>query len=621
MAYSMRCFRLRRLLSVAGVLIVMIVCLAPAWATAQGTVPTANAVLSLAVAPGAPNQVLAGVLNSPQPAGIYRSTDGGVAWNNTTPDLAPNISIASLTYDPRNARVAYAADGGGGLVFRSQDGGATWSEMQGFRTLLSANSAVGVVYATVEESRSVLYAGTRFDGVFRTEDGGATWQQLDSGLVGAARRIRSLARFGDALFAGTHDGLYRLAQGATTWEAVAGFPETDIVFSLLADGNTLYAGTASFLFASNDATTWSRVPNSPATVYYALASTGRLLVLATENGLWTGSGGTWTLATVAGVDYSEPVYAVANTPRAPRTIYAGLAEGWVLRSDDEGVTFAGLPTLTPLDVAAALATATPTFTPSPTPTNTATPTNTPTETPTPTPSPTATETPTPTATRTPTPTRTPLPTRTPTSTRTPTPISIGLQPTATQLATPTELATATESVAATAAAAPAAGEGTPDNAPRTPGRGVGDRAAAALQRAARTEAEATAAAQASLPETGAETGAPPLLLPTATPIVATGVTDLAPTATPTSSPPTATPDSTPDLASALTPAMTPTDAMPATATPSPAPTPTPTVTPIPIDIMAEVTTRLPILFMGAIAIFAVVVIAAGVSILRGPQDI
>jgi hypothetical protein len=160
---------------------------------------------------------------------------------------------------------------------------------------------------------------------------------------------------------------------------------------------------------------WTRVPNAPTTVYYAMVSTGRLLVLATENGLWTGSGDAWALATVGGAGYSAPVYALANTPRAPRTIYAGTVDAWVLRSDDEGLTFAGVGAFGPLDVAAALATATPTPTLTPTPTNTATPTNTPTETATPTPSPTATETSTPTVTRTPTPTRTAVPTRTPDS--------------------------------------------------------------------------------------------------------------------------------------------------------------------------------------------------------------
>ena len=187
----MRGYHLRPHWSASIIVLAVLLVLTPAWVMAQNTAPTANPVLSLAVAPVAPNQVLAGVLNSPRPAGIYRSADAGLTWTNTTPDLPPNISITSLTFDPRNARIAYASDGGAGLIFRSQDGGATWEEVANFRGLLSANSAVGVLYANVENNRTAIYAGTRFDGVFRSEDGGATWQQLDSGLIGEARRVRS----------------------------------------------------------------------------------------------------------------------------------------------------------------------------------------------------------------------------------------------------------------------------------------------------------------------------------------------------------------------------------------------------------------------------------------------
>jgi hypothetical protein len=66
----------------------------PGWVLAQGSAPTANPVLSLAVAPAAPNIVLAGTLNSPEPPGIYRSTDGAASWSRVNSGLVENISIA-----------------------------------------------------------------------------------------------------------------------------------------------------------------------------------------------------------------------------------------------------------------------------------------------------------------------------------------------------------------------------------------------------------------------------------------------------------------------------------------------------------------------------------------------
>ena len=388
--------------------------------------------LSLAVAPRAPDRVLAGVLNSPQPAAVWRTQDGGLTWQNTTPGLSPNISIAAITFDPRNPRIAFAADGGSGFLYRSNDGGATWVEVPSVRDYISSNSAIGELYATNEGAGLVLYAGTRFDGVLRTADAGNTWQRLDAGLVGEARRIRELLDYNGALYAGTHDGLYRLPAGGTTWTRVESFPDGGIVYSLATQGNTLYAGTDTALYRSDDGDAWTRVANTPSTIYYDVVDTGRLLVLGTENGLFIGSGESWAQANVDGVPYTAPIYALANTPRAPRTIYAGTVDNWVLRSDDEGLNFASPAAMGPLDVRAAVATATPTATPTATSTNTATPTNTPTETATATPSATPSATPTPTNTPVPTATRTPLPTATPSST-----------PTGTYTAAPTATATST----------------------------------------------------------------------------------------------------------------------------------------------------------------------------------
>jgi hypothetical protein len=41
----------------------------------------------------------------------------------------------------------------------------------------------------------------------------------------------------------------------------------------------------------------------------------------------------------------------------------------------------------------------------------------------------------------------------------------------------------------------------------------------------------------------------------------------------------------------------------------------------PIDVIAAVRARLPMILLGAIIVFGVVVLAAGVSILQGPRDI
>ncbi len=537
----------------------------PSWVWAQAfAVPTRNVAISVAVAPGQPNVVLAGTLNAPESVNVFQSTDGAVSWVGVTNGLRPNISAAGIAFDPQNPNLILIGDGGFGYMFRSQDGGATWAELAGFRELLSENSAVGELYAAVQDGVTVFFACTRFDGVLRSPNAGNIWQKLDAGLEGEARRVREVALYGNDLYAGTHAGLYRLQASASVWEPVPGIPAGNIVFSLLTDGDTLYAGTGIGLFRSPDGNTWEQIPNFPNTIVYDIASTGRLLVAATENGLWTGAGDSWQQATVNGVPYGGVTYAIANIPQAPRTLYAATATDWILRSDDEGVTFYLPANMPPLDVQAALATATPTSTPSPTSTDTPTPTATPTFTFTP----------------SPTPTETPLPTDTATATEVP----LGVPPTpfiaASAPLTGTGILTIPVPLTATApisiplplpGESPAAPE--PPPAQEAPGQTITD--------------------VATLPEVPLPTPTPPLEEPTAT-ATATATATSTETATAT-----------------------------ATATPTETPTATPTATPtrVPIDVVATLYASLPPVFVGAGLLLALVVLAAGFSIIRGPRDI
>lgn len=591
--------------------IFVLIALAPViLAQAQsGAAPTRNPAISVVVAPGAPDRALAGTLNAPEPPSVYRTANGGVAWRAADGGLPPSISVAGLAYDPQNASIALAGDGGVGFLFRSNDGGATWQEIANFRPLLSETSAIGEIYAAVENRTSVFYICTRFDGVFRTADNGLTWTKLDAGLVGDARRVRELVTFGDALYAGTHDGLYRLSVGSLVWEKVASFPAGNIVFSVTTDGQTLFAGTGQGLFTSSDGNLWSRAPNFPNTIVYDIVSTGRLLVAATETGLWNGAGDFWRQSTLNGAPYAGVVYAAANTIEAPRTIYVGTANDWVLRSDDEGVTFYSVAGMPALDVRAALATATPTFTSTPTPTDTPTPTNTPTETPTATFTPTPTDTPVPTDTPTPTETPTLTPSRTPTLTRTP-------QPSDTPSPTPLviELPTVQAALPLTATQQPltvtlvleesVSGSGAPPTNRVTDTVGV-------------TVTEPIISP--SVDDAELPTVTEPITQPVDSGVVLPTAT-LAPTHTATPEPPTAMPTNTPAPPTA-TETPPPTDTTIPTGTPTETPAPSPTATTIPIDVAAVVDSALPPLLLGLGALTFLLMVGAGISVLRGPRDL
>ena len=106
-------------------------------------------------------------------------------------------------------------------------------------------------------------------------------------------------------------------------------------------------------------------------------------------------------------------------------------------------------------------------------------------------------------------------------------------------------------------------------------------------------------------------------LPTPPPDTAT------PTLSPTPAPPTNTPlpTDTPTITQTPTQTGTPTNTPTVTETPTATLTPTPTSTRVPIDVGKVVYTSLPPVFVGASILLVFVIVAAGLSVVRGPRDI
>jgi photosystem II stability/assembly factor-like uncharacterized protein len=184
--------------------------------------------------------------------GVLRSTDGGA---NFLPTGLANTPVAFLAIDPFHPNVLYAATSNNpypldnnppGLVglYKSTDGGATWSPMnQGLDRVLAANATVNALLVD-SDSPNILYLATSGYGVFKSSDGGATWAAFNNGLtsldVGSLalvrpgrerHRGREIGALAPAtLYAGTSVGVFAIRQetigqlfsGATDREEHAG---------------------------------------------------------------------------------------------------------------------------------------------------------------------------------------------------------------------------------------------------------------------------------------------------------------------------------------------------------------------------------------------------------------
>ena len=143
--------------------------------------------------------------------GVYRSLDGGATWTNM--GLKDSQHIGNIVVDPRDSDVVYVAaqgplwsPGGDRGLFKTTDGGKSW------KNILSAGKYTGVnevhmdprnpdvlLAATQQRARSVaaLINGGPESGIHKSTDGGETWRKITEGLP-----EEDMGRIGLAIFSG-----------------------------------------------------------------------------------------------------------------------------------------------------------------------------------------------------------------------------------------------------------------------------------------------------------------------------------------------------------------------------------------------------------------------------------
>ncbi len=123
-------------------------------------------VLAMAINPASPQTVYAAVVDlysNPQVGSVYKSNDGGANWSEASTGIAGQ-DVRALFIDPADAtgETIYAGTGGGGAnpggVFRSTNGGASWNSYSLGMPAYSATSLAMPARATGAPAR--ILAGT-----------------------------------------------------------------------------------------------------------------------------------------------------------------------------------------------------------------------------------------------------------------------------------------------------------------------------------------------------------------------------------------------------------------------------------------------------------------------------
>ena len=175
------------------------------WVGASARLEGGGKASAIAIADGNSDRVLVGSDNG----FIYRNDNATTSDQNTTWQSSRPRSgfVSSVAFDPRDADVVYATYAlfGGEHVWRSEDGGVSWSSLDGNGASAVPDIPVHSLVVDPDDSDR-LYLGTDL-GVLVSVDGGASWAVENTGFAPVVTEWLTINtdRSSDAyLFAFTH---------------------------------------------------------------------------------------------------------------------------------------------------------------------------------------------------------------------------------------------------------------------------------------------------------------------------------------------------------------------------------------------------------------------------------
>lgn len=312
------------------------------------------------------NPVSPAVVYASSRGGIYRSVDGAVTWQRIENGFgAGSINDVRLTMDLEAPSTLWAVNYGGRL-FRTADGGDSWSP-----TGWSPPAETWLVaMADVPGTSGSLYVMLTSGALLRSDDGGASFSPTSLSLPAQPLRtarihtqasrpdevVVAVAYNGYSADPATHAALYRSTDGGLSFAPTLNLPETSMFEADFSrgPGTRAYASAGNYLWRSDDdGASWIQTaqPAQRVRAHPTLADTvwlGRASAEGTTNLRRSTDAGASAVDVSTGL-FPNPSYGATAAvseivlhpqyPAVPR-VYIAAVDGGLYVSDNDGASFA-----------------------------------------------------------------------------------------------------------------------------------------------------------------------------------------------------------------------------------------------------------------------------------------
>ncbi|HEX7296981.1 MAG TPA: hypothetical protein VF251_14600 [Pyrinomonadaceae bacterium] len=224
--------------------------------------------------------------------GVYRSSDGGGTWQKVL-FKDNDVGAIDLAFDPTNPQIIYAAmwnvrrppwfiyapaNGPGGGIFKSTDGGTSWKQLS---TGLPVDGLgrIGLAVAPTDRNRVYAIVDAKEGGLYSSKDAGATWARVSSdqriwGRGWYFNKVTADPKNADTVYV-QNTSIYRSTDGGTKWTAIKGAPGGDDYHQLWINPNDpkrmIVASDQGSIVTVDGAITWSSWYNQSTAQLYHVA--------------------------------------------------------------------------------------------------------------------------------------------------------------------------------------------------------------------------------------------------------------------------------------------------------------------------------------------------------------